>query len=188
MYKMKLLLKFIITVLSIIGVIVTNNFYVLLSFLVATTILLFINNKKLLSLFSLLLLLYLIFSLNPWYLFIKFVVIIFIIYLFIIYLTIRQKLFLKGKFRDKNIRKSFYERNIKNTISNLETKAEENYGNKIEIKDKVNSDLERQFLQSRIRFFGFKNSQSYQYETSWKRLDYLILLFSIILFVIILII
>lgn len=191
MYKMNLFLKIIIVILSIVGVIVTNNYYVLFAALIISGILLLINKKYLTFTLNAFLLIFLIFSLSINHLIIKTFLILIIFYLFYIYLSIRQRQYFKGKYynySNNNRRESFYERNFNNALTNIKNNKEMNYDKEVDIDDKLERDLERNYLQSRIRFYGFKNVNNYHYESSWKRLDYMILLLAIVLFIILLLI
>lgn len=191
MYKVNLFLKVIIAILLIISVIITNNYYVLFIMLLTSAFIYSIQRKILLFAIGFLLLIYLIFTTESYYLVIKLYLLFSTIYLFNLFLSIRQKTYFVGKYyKYSNIKRrdAFYEKNYNNILSNIKNNVDMTYDNEVSIDNKVRRDLERSYLQSRIRFFGFRNINNYHYESRWKKLDYMILLFSIILFIIIVIV
>lgn len=191
MYRMNLYLKIIIAILAIISVVITNNYYVLLVFCSLNLILLFINRRIFAFVLTLFLLLYLIFGISLNYLIIKIFLIIIIIYIFFIYLSIRQRHYLKNKYyprNNNNRRGQFYEKNYNYALTNIKNNVDLNYEKEVEIEKKLRKDLERNYLQSRIRFFGFRVVNNNHYESRWEKIDYLILLLSIVLFIIIIIV
>ncbi len=183
MYKINIFLKIFILLLSVVIAIISNN-YIVLWFLISILFLinLLCNNKKQL-LINFLLTIIITIS-NRFYIFLLIFKIIFIfnvIYTFYDTLLTKEKYF----FIEKNTKNKFFEKNY-NFFYNKNKKIIINKYYKISNLNFVTiKDLQRHYLQSRIRFNGYFYNYNNFY---WDRIDTLILLFSIILFIIFLLI
>ena len=189
MYKMNIYLKMILTLLSIIITIITGNYIVLWILLVCLTFLNYRKNKILL-LGDLLLIIVLGISnrFDDVLVFYKLLFIISIIITFIYFLTDEEKKQLKllfGKDSSKSLRDTFYNKNYNSIVEKNRKIVTEKYG-EISFDDKVNYDLERKYLQSRIRFNGFVSKNNSD-RIKWNRIDIMILILAILLFCIMII-
>ena len=138
--------------------------------------------KKLLYSIDILLFILLFFINNIYVLFIfRIVFINDIVATFIMSLTSKEKRYLMGSFRirNKDIKSDFFNENYEKVLDYNKRKIKNIYQDS-EIPDsKIKSDLERRYLQARIRFYGIDSKYN---KIKWSNLDTLVLLFTIIIF------
>jgi len=185
MYKMNETLKYIILFLIICSIAFINNRIILWLYLLFISVYNFHKRNKLLSFISIILIIIFVLALNNTLalLFYKILLILDIIYTFYYYFIKDNKNIRRGK----KIRTLFYEDNFDKITTAINKKKNLYYSNDIITDDEIERSLERKYLESRIRFYGF-NKNSTTKKNDWTKLDLLILLFSFIIFIIIIII
>lgn len=193
MYKINLLLKIILLVLVCIVIIFTNNPFVFwLLFFVNVGFHLFIK-KYYYCFLDLIILLVLFLTSYFSQLIIVYKILLFISYLIIFIITIdtKDKIFIKmlfNKNKNKSLRSKFFESNIERVHNKNKNMIIGVYGDKnINCEQKDFIDLERLYLQSRIRFNGFLNNSNSSLKIEWSKIDVMVLLLSIVFFIILLI-
>ena len=180
MYKMNILLKFIISILTIFIVAITGN-RIILWFLLFIVSLYNLHKKEYLLLaFDLVLVLFLGLSKDNELALLLFKLGFIYIFLITIYYTLSKKDLLIIK--KNSSKEKYFESNYKRIINNINDKKEKYYGEDVSINDKIEVDLNRQYLQSKIRFNDFYKSKSRI--NTWNKIDTLILIFCIIVFII----
>ena len=181
MYKMNILLKIFITLLIITIVVITNN-KIILWLLLFIMSLYHLNKYKLLLIIDLLLVVLLGLSVNYDACLLLFK----IIFLADYFISFYKKLSIDDKkilFRKKTTSKMmYYEDNFDKIINKINDNKNRLYNKDVLIDKKVEEDLARSYLQARIRFYGtsYKNKK----KIKWNKIDTLILLLSIIIFLI----
>ncbi len=189
MYKMNLYLKMILTLLSIIITIITGNYIILWILLVCLTFLNYRKDRHLLIIDLILIISLAISSrIGDFLILYKLLFIVSIIVTFIYFLTKEENKQLKllfGKDSNNSTRDSFYNKYYNSILESNRKKVIDKYGD-ISFDEKVNNDLERKYLQSRIRFNGFVNKNIYD-RIKWNRIDIMILILAILLFCIMII-
>ena len=191
MYNMNFYLKFLILILSIIITIFTGNFIVLwLLLFILTFINLWSDHKKqLLFDFVLIVLLAVANRINELLFIYKILFIINIIITFVVSLTEDEKYFLK-KIREsenKNLKNNFYKKYYEKINDENLKKNKNIYGDEIINEDVVNEDLERHYLQSKIRFYGYEKKDE-KIIFKFEKIDFVLLFFVIFVFIILMII
>lgn len=188
MFKMNLYLKLIIIISFSILLLFINNYIVLLLLLLLLFVVgLLVKNAKSLLIDLLLLLLFILSCYFPFVLVIYKILFIFnMIYLFIKNLSIKEKKYFYGlnnKY-DKSSRREFYYSQVFEDIKNKNLKRAKNiYSDDVSIDNVIESDLERSYLQAKIRFYGYKDESFDSIKFSWRRLDTEIALFCVIIFI-----
>ena len=181
MYRINILLKIIITLLVVTIVVITNN-RIILWLLLFLMSLYHLNNLKSLLVIDLILVLLLGFSVNYDICLLFFKLLFIIDYLITFYkkLSLEDKKFL---FRKKTtLKMMYYEDNFDKIIDRINENKNRLYDSDVSIDKKVEDELSRNYLQARIRFYG--SSLKKQKKIKWNRIDTLILLFSIVVFII----
>ena len=190
MYKMSVFLKLIILLLLTLVVIVTNNYFVLWLLLVLLT---FINLKlnhglEFILNIVLIVLLILVTTSSIFLFFYKLLLIINLVLTTIRVLDDREKSFLKSTFTYKNnkyYRTKFYEDSFNKIYDDNKKKVIEEYNNASLVDDTIEDSLERKYLQARMRFYGYKENNEEFLE--WTKLDTMILMLFLLIFMILLI-
>ena len=179
MYKMNFYLKLIIILFVSIITVVTNNYVILWSFF--ALIVLIKCKEHMISNLILLIVLLSSYLLSILLIIYKILFILDMLVLFVKTLTFNEKKALQMLFKrnNKSLRISFYEENFDNIVEYNKTKIKELYKDDVSIDDKIESDLERHYLQARIRFYGINNSITFK----WTYIDIMILILCIILFI-----
>lgn len=191
MYKMNLYLKIIITFLALLVIIISNNYITLWFLLLVFTYINLFNKKyKLLSLSFILIFLLAVANRLEDYLIVYKVAFIFSILIsFMNYLNSKDKKYIKYCFdnnRNKTLREDFNNEYFDKIYQYNKNMVNDKYGD-VSFDNKIENDLERKYLQSRIRFngYGLNNSNN---KIEWNRIDVLLLIFSILVFCIMIII
>ena len=195
MYKINLLLKIILLVLVCIIIIFTNNPVVFWLLLFVNVGIYLVIKKYYYCFLDLIILLVLFLTSYFSQLIIIYKILLFISYLIIFIITIdtKDKIFIKmllNKNKNKSLRSKFFESNIEKVHNKNKNMIIKVYGDKnINCEQKDFIDLERLYLQSRIRFNGFlSNNSNKNIKIVWSKLDIIVLLLSFALFIILLII
>ena len=188
MYKVNFYLKIFIILLVMMSVAMTFNYYILWALLIALSIFnFFFNNKKILLIDCILVtILLLSYIYRPLIYVYKIAFIVNIIISFIDSFTSKEKKFFKILFKDmekKNRRNEFYEQKYNYILETNKKLSNEVYKIDLINEDKINSDLERHYLQSKIRFNGYCDIEDKKVTFKWTYIDTIILIVSIILFV-----
>lgn len=188
MYKVNFYLKLLILFLTFVIVALTSN-YIILWFLLAilTFIHFYSKNKKLIFL-DLLLVVFLgvSYKLCSLLFLYKIIYLIDIVITFIISLLFKEKRFFKLLFNmydNKSNKTRFYEENYNDILLNNENKAFVKYGSDISINDKSKEDLDRKYLQAKIRFYGY-NERNTPLFFKWTKTDSILLALVLIIFII----
>lgn len=182
-------LKIILSFLIILAVIITNNKIILWVFLLLLTIYNFYKNNKLLILADIILVAFLALSLNYDFALFLFKIGYIITFLYTLYLSYFSVYKGVVKVRRKKLQILFNEENFDNIVNKINNKKDEYYEEDVNVNEEIERDLNRKYLQSRIRFYGFNKITTYKKKNnSWLVIDTLILLFAIIIFIIILLI
>ena len=177
MYKMNELLKFIIVILTISIVILTGNRIILWLFLFPLTIYHFYKNKKILMIFDFILVLLLAFSTH--YIFCLYI---FKVLYLIIYLLTVKKHFNIYKKDNKSSKIKFYEEHFDKIVKDINKRKKEIYDEDVNIDSAIERNLERSYLQAKIRYYDIINDDVNKIK--FNRIDILILCLSIIIFLI----
>ncbi len=187
MYKINLYLKLFIVLLLLITTAMTYNFYILWAMLGFITIVNYYNNKKLLLIsFILILILLLSCILRPFFYIFKIAFILYILISLVCSLTSKEKKFFKILFKDvkrKNKKTLFYDSHYNNILETNRKLSNDVYKIDLVSDNKLNDDLERGYLQSKIRFNGYCDVSEKTVSFKWTEIDTMILMLSIILFV-----
>ena len=182
MYKMNSLLKFIVAILTIAIIVITNNRIILWLLLVLLTFYNFLKNKsKLLVFIDLILVVLLGLSTEKEIFLLIFKAIFIVNYL----LTIYKSLSLKDKKNlvreNRSLKHNYYEENFDRIVRNINEKKELMYDKDVSIDYKIERDLERAYLQSRIRYNTISKKNKWY---NWNKIDTMVLFLYLILFVI----
>ena len=182
MYKMNLLIKFIVTVLTIAIVILTNNRIVLWLLLVLLSFYNLLKNKsKKLLLIDLILVILLGLSTNHYICLLLFKLLLIFNFSITVLKSVTYNDF-KDVFKQNVSSKTyFYEDNFDKVVKRINDKKNAIYDKDISIDHKIESDLERLYLQSKIRYDGLYKKNKWD---NWSKIDILILLFVVIVFII----
>lgn len=186
MYKMNDTLKFIIVFLIICSILFINNSIILWLYLLTISVYNLYKRNKILSFVSLILIILLAYSrINIFVLFLfKLLLVMDILYTFYCYYVKNNNWLIR---KSRRLRNSFYEENFDRIVDNINKKKEVYYGSDISIDEEIERELERKYIESRIRFYGFNNNIKLKHNV-WTKLDILILLFSLIIFIFLIII
>ena len=190
MYKMNFYLKNLIALLSIILSIISNNLIVLWLLLFILTFINFWskNKKQLLIDLILVILLGISSRINSFLMIYKLLFVINVLYLLLVNYSTLEKKYITSLFnhKDLSIRERFNKNDFKNVVDYNQNKKSLIYHDDVNIDSKIKDDLDRHYLQARIRFYGYNNESSNRF--IWNKIDYLILIFVIFVFVILLVI
>ena len=191
MYKMNLYLKLFILLLTFIITCITGNYIVLWFLLACLTFIDLSNGRYKLIVFNLLLVVLFSLSYKKIILLIiyKVLFLISVLLTFICSLKYNDKRFFKLFFNiydNRSIKRRFYDDNYKIVADNTLEKAKSIYPEAFSLVKKNERDLDRRYLQARIRFYGY-NGECAPIKIKWCRSDTLILILSIIVFIILLI-
>ena len=178
---MNILLKFIFTLLTISIVVITNNRIILWLFLLLLTFYNLYKYKKI-SLFVCFILIPLLgFSKDNEIFLLIFKLIFIVNFLLTIYNNLTdddKRLLVKEK---RTTKLDFFENNFERIVKNIKEKKQELYDEDVSIDDRIENDLERQYLQARIRYYNYNSKKKWY---NWNRIDTLVLLLLLIVFVI----
>ena len=182
MYKMSLLLKLIIIILTITIVVISNNRIILWLILFVLSLFHLKMSKKIIILLDLILVLLLGLSVNE-----EVCLLIFkIIFIIDCFITIVLRLSNEDKkvlFRKKTTSKlMYYEDKFDKIVSRINEKKNKIYDEDVSIDKKIEEDLDRNYLQAKIRYM--KSSKIKKRYFTWNRIDTLILLLAITVFMI----
>ena len=176
MYKMNILLKFIVALLTIATVVITNNRIILWFLLVLLTFYnLFKSNNKLLIVIDLVLIVLLGMSTNIEICLLIFKIIFILNYLFTIY----KNIFIKN---NKSSKLDYYEENFDRIVKEIKQNKELMYDEDVSIDNKLERDLERSYLQSRIRYNTISKKNRWY---NWNRIDTIVLLLYLAIFIVV---
>ncbi len=187
MYRMNLLLKIIIIFLIVIAIIISNNYITLWFLLVLLTFYNYKTNKLLVIDIFLIIFLALVSRIGSLLIFYKFFYLFDLILTLSIKITFKDRRLLKYLFRkyeNKSLKREFYDNNIKDVLDYNEKQKNKLYDESISIDDKVARDLDRKYLQSKIRFNGYSTNSMKTVKLSWNTIDTMILLLFVLLFLI----
>lgn len=188
MYKVNFYLKLFVILLVMMSVAMTFNYYILWALLIALSIFnFFFNNRKILLIDCILVAILLLSYISTPLLYVyKIAFILNVVISFIDSLTSKEKKFFKILFKDmekKNRRNEFYEQKYNYILNTNRKLSNEVYKIDLINEDKINSDLERHYLQSKIRFNGYCDIEDKKVTFKWTYIDTMIFILSIILFV-----
>ncbi len=191
MYRMSVFLKIIILLLLTIVVIVTSNYISLWLLLVFLTFLNLKMKHKLEFIIDLVLIaiMVLVIMTNRFLVIYKLVFITNLVLTTIRLLSDKEIIFLKETFiyRDnKYYKNKFYEDSFDKIYDDNKKMVEEKYNNPLLVDDAIEDILARKYLQARMRFYGYKENNEEFLE--WNKLDTMILMFALLLFMILLIV
>ena len=179
---MNILLRFITTILTIAIVMLANNRIVLWVLLVLLTFynLLKSKNKKLLLIDLILVILLGLSTKDDIYLLV-FKIIFIIDFLLTTYdrLTSLDENNLIN--RKNSIKEDYFENSFDRVVKRINDKKETMYDSSVSIDDRIKKDLERSYLQSKIRYYGLSSKNKCY---NWNIKDTLVLLIFLIVFVI----
>lgn len=184
---MNLLLKIIIIFLIVIAIIISNNYITLWFLLVLLTFYNYKTNKLLVIDIFLIIFLALVSRIGSLLIFYKFFYLFDLILTLSIKITFKDRRLLKYLFRkyeNKSLKREFYDNNIKDVLDYNEKQKNKLYDESISIDDKVARDLDRKYLQSKIRFNGYSTNSMKTVKLSWNTIDTMILLLFVLLFLI----
>ncbi len=189
MYKMNLFLKILITLLLTIVIILSNNYYVFWLLLLINIGLSIYKEDKITVTINLanLVVLFLSNYIKTFLLVFKLLFIINLVVSFLHFISEDEKKYIKSNYkgrRKNSLRIALYEKVFPKVLEKNKKKAKDIYGDNIDVDDKIEQDLERLYLQSRIRFYGFNNT----YTLKWTYIDTLILFFSLVIFILLMIV
>ena len=180
MYKMNRLLKIIVAILILTTIVIVNNRIILWLLLFVLSFYHLHKHKKLLVI-DLVLVFLLGLSVNNDISLLIFKII-FIVDFIITYYFTMSKNDKKITFRKKTtLKKMYYNDNFDRIVSRINEKKIELYDEDVSIDSKIEQALARDYLQARIRYYGYSSKKKNR--SNWNRIDTLILLFSIILFI-----
>ena len=185
MYKMSLLLKFILVVFTVATVVLTGNRIILWFLLFLLTFYNLYKKKRLLLILDLLLVLFLGLSTSN-----ELALLIFKIgYICTFLVTVIDRLsqeevlnILRITNRKKSAKIEYFEDNFDRVVERAKIRKTKFYNEEVSIDNEIERSLDRNYLQSKIRYYGIYNSGNKVY--NWNRIDTLILLFAIVVFVI----
>ena len=189
MYKINFYLKLFIVLLIMIVIAMTYNYFILWSLLLGLTIFNYmLDNKKLLTIDMILFVMILIVRVfNPFLYIFKIIFIINVILSLFDSLSSKERKFFKILFKDinnKNRKELFYKQNYNYVLGTNKKLASDVYKVEIMNEERINDDLERHYLQSKIRFNGYCDIEDKTVTFKWTKIDTMILLLSILLFII----
>ena len=188
MYKVNFYLKLFIALLLMIVTAMTYNYYVLWMMLCFVSLInYYYGNKKLLTIsFILLLVLLLSYELRPFFYVYKLAVLVYILISLCCCFTTKEKKFFKILFKDvkrKNKKTLFYDSHYDSILEANRKLSNDTYKIDLINENKLNDDLERSYLQSKIRFNGYCDIDDKTVSFKWTYVDTMILILSIILFI-----
>lgn len=188
MYKMNLLLKIIIIFLVVLSIIISNNYITLWALLVLLTFYNYKNIKLLVIDVFLIILLAVVSRITDLLLLYKIIYLFDLIYTFILTISFKDKRLFKylfKKYENKTLKEEFYDANIKDILDYNEKQKDKLYNESVSIDDKIIRDLDRKYLQSKIRFNGYSRDSNKTVNVTWNKIDTMLLILSIIVFIII---
>ena len=188
MYKMNFYLKILLVLLISTVVCFTSNFIILWLLLVLLTCSNWRDNLSPLKVFDIVLIFLLAIAkdINLILIFFKVLYIINLVLTFIFTLNRLDKLYLKSKFSrtdTRGLKRHFYNKNRKKVTEYVNSEKDRLYTKDVQINDKVNSLLARRYNESKIRFNELTARELKDVKLNWTRIDTLILVLAIILFV-----
>ena len=188
MYKMNIFLKLILTFLTLLVLLFTNSYIILWLLLLVITFLNYRKSNNIL-IYDILLVVLLAVVSRVNYLTVLYKILFFmnIIITLFYYLSLKEKKCLYSLYKgDKtNSKEKFYELVFNDTFENNKKIVNNKYGD-INFDEKIQYDLDRKYLQSKIRFNGYYR-KSNNLKIVWNKIDTMILLFSILIFIIMII-
>lgn len=188
MYKMNIFLKLILTFLALLILLFTNSYIILWLLLLVITFLNYRKSKKILTYDILLIILLAVVSrINYLTVLYKLLFCIDVIITLFYYLSLKEKKYLYSIYRDDktNPKEKFYESVFNAVFENNKKIVNNKYGD-INFDEKIQYDLDRKYLQSKIRFNGYYK-KNHNLKIVWNKIDTMILLFSILIFTIMII-
>ncbi len=181
MYKMSILLKIIITMLTVIAVIIVDNRIILWLLLFVLSFYHLRKFRIALLVIDLALVLLLGLSVNDY----NYLLIFKIIYIINCLITFYSCLTIKDKkllFKKKSTSKMmYYENNFDRINSRINIRKKEIYNSNVSINNKIEQDLESNYLFARMKYYDYFSKKSSF--ISWNKIDTLILLFTITIFI-----
>lgn len=188
MYRMNLLLKIIVCFLIILTIIISNNYITLWALLVLLTFYNYKDNKLLIFDVFLIILLAIASRIDGLLFFYKLFYLFVLIYTFYFNITFKDRRLFKYLFRkyeNKSLKQEFYDNNINDILDYNEKQKNKLYNESVSIDDKVVRDLDRKYLQSKIRFNGYCTKRMKTVKLNWNTIDTMILTLFILLFLIV---
>lgn len=188
MYRVNIFLRIILFFLALIVLLLARNLVVLWVLLVLLTFLNYRKSKLLLLIdFVLIVLLAVTSRVSEVLIFYKLVYIVDMILTFIYFLNDEDKcLFSSSLHKKSNIikKEDFYDKIYNDVYEENENKVKEKYG-EIDFDNRIDYDLERKYLQSKIRFGTFSKQE--KVSVDWNKIDTIVLMFSILIFLLLII-
>ena len=177
MFKIDLILKIMLFIITIFITVITNNKIILWLLLMILSFYNLYKNKKLL-LISIILTILLALSVDKenFLLIYKILFIINVVLTFYSTLTNEDKKYL---FQKKETKLDFYENNFDRIVKNIEIKKSNMYDKDISIDNRIENDLERQYLQSKIRYYSVYSKRN----NVWNIINMILLILIIILII-----
>lgn len=175
MYKMNILLKFIFTLLTIAIVFITNNRIILWLFLLLLTFYNLYKDKKILLVIDIILIILLGLSKDNEIFLISFKIIYIINYI----LTVCNSLTFDIGI-GKSTKINYFENNFDKIVERINENKNKLYDESVSIDNKIETDLERNYLQSKIRYYNYSSKSKWY---NWNRIDTLVLIIILIIFV-----
>lgn len=188
MYKPNLFLKIIITVLIAIIVAITNNYSLLWLMLLLISLINYIYKNNFQLFFDLIMVFILISGKYIWGMILIFRII-FLISLLLSFkgsLEIEEKQFIKNLYfpeNNKKLKNKLFKKIFDDVVEKNKEEKEKIYTEEVFLDNKIEKDLDRLYLQSKIRFYGRKTV-----DFKWCYIDTLILIVSIVMFIIFIIV
>ncbi len=188
MYKINFYLKILLVLLISTVVCFTSNYIILWLLLVLLTCCNWKEHLSPLKVFDIVLIFLLAVakSIDLILIFFKVLYIINLVLTFIFTLNRLDKMYLKSKFSRTNTRglkRQFYNKNRKKAVLYVNSEKDRLYTKDIPIDDKVESVLARRYNESKIRFNELVARELKNVRLKWTRIDSLILVLAVILFV-----
>ena len=181
MYKMNSLILFIFTLLTLTIVIIADNRIILWLLLVILTFYNLHKNKKVSFFIDLILVLLLGLSKDNEMYLIMFKLIYILNFIITIYNYVLSNNLLFLINRKRSTKLNYYNDNFEKIVEKINNKKKELYDDDVSIDDRIEKELERSYLQSRIRYYSlYKKNKCY----NWNRIDTLVLLFILVVFII----
>ena len=186
MYKVNTTLRFFILLLIVCSIVFINSRLILWLYLLIISVYNIYKRNILLSFVSIILNILFPLSVNNVIIlfFFKLVLILDFIYTFYIYFINVNDSTKKVR---KKVKSKFFQDNYDKIVDSINKKKEQYYVRDISTDGEIERVLERRYLESRIRFYGFSDSSDTK-EDYWTKIDTLILAISIIIFILIIII
>ena len=174
---MNILLKYIFTVLTIAIVVITNNRIILWLFLLLLTFYNLYKDKKILLIFDLILVILLGLSKESEMCLIGFKVLYIFNYILTICNSIDKESFIGIR---KSTKIDYFENNFDKVVERINEKKQELYDEDVSIDNRIERDLDRSYLQAKIRYYNYTSKKKWY---NWNRIDTLVLMIILIVFV-----